>query len=292
MDAGKKRYVFLGASGRVGRLLRAPALSREWDAIDVLWHFRRPVDAPDTALLWQDCSDPTPLIDAADRHGGIDGMFCFVGSVGRSGKEDMEALAAEVAMVGYVIQAADLAEIPRLIIASSSAVYDVTPDVPLREGDAISPASPYGAIKARVEEAARERSDTVVLRIGNVAGADALLGNLGTKPQSQPVLDIFPDGTGPHRSYITPRGLTRVLVKLAQIEGTLPAVLNVAARQPVAMDALLDVAGIDYIARECPASPHQHITLDTGALRSLLGDDIGGDGDAREIVASWREVMP
>lgn len=283
MVKARKRYVFLGASGRIGRLLRAPALAEEWSGIHLDWQVR---DEAADGWMWRDFSDPEPLAALARDAGGIDGLFCFVGLAGRAKKNDATAMMPEVDLMRAVRRAATAAGIGRVIVASSSAVYGAGADAPMSEATFPTNPNAYGAMKLLAEGVWEDTEDAVALRLGNVAGADALLGALGNAP---PVLDIFPDGRGPVRSYITPRHLARVLVALAGADNSLPRVLNVAADAPVSMDALLDAAGLEFVKRPCAAGPHQTITLDCSALRDLIGD-LAGNGSADEIVAGWREA--
>ncbi|MBX3353893.1 MAG: SDR family NAD(P)-dependent oxidoreductase [Phycisphaeraceae bacterium] len=74
------------------------------------------------------------------------------------------------------IQAARIAKAQRIILASTAAVYGLTPRTPSREDAPIEPASPYGASKAageaviRAWPAAYADIDTLSLRLFNVYG--------------------------------------------------------------------------------------------------------------------------
>ncbi|MEZ5911261.1 MAG: NAD-dependent epimerase/dehydratase family protein [Paracoccaceae bacterium] len=184
----------------------------------------------------------------------------------------------------------------RMIAMSSAAVYGPTADAPASEDGPVAPAGEYGRSKLAMEAALLRHVKTtadraLVLRLGNIAGADALLG--AARPGARVVLDRF--GTragGPIRSYIGPVTLARVLRELAVAmlsDRPLPDVLNVAAPGAVAMGDLLDAAGLDWGYR--PAGPQaiERVVLDTARLQGIvpLGPETG---DAAGIVAEWRAV--
>lgn len=122
----------------------------------------------------------------------------------------------------------------RVLLMSSAAVYGAGD---FSETDPCAPLNAYGAAKLRMEGLA---GDATILRLGNVAGADALLG----RAQGQVMLDPVGDG-GPVRSYIGPVTLARVIAALVAAE-SLPRILNIASPPPVTMAGLLDAAGIEW----------------------------------------------
>lgn len=114
-----------------------------------------------------------------------------------------------------------------------------------------------------MEAALAGRAGAIWLRIGNVAGADALLGRAA--PEGGRVLDILPDGHGPRRSFIGPQALAAALarlVRLAAAGADLPAVLNLSLAGALPMDALLAAAGETWVPRPAPASVIAHVELD------------------------------
>lgn len=131
----------------------------------------------------------------------------------------------------------------RLIHMSSAAVYAGGP-LPQEETAPLAPYSAYGESKRDAEVALRgEYPDAVVLRLANLAGADALLG----QASGPVVLDPIPDGNrGPIRSYIGPITFAAVLKHiLAAVSDRMlqETVLNIAQPGPVAMADLLDAQG-------------------------------------------------
>ncbi|MCJ8138334.1 NAD-dependent epimerase/dehydratase family protein [Falsirhodobacter halotolerans] len=152
----------------------------------------------------------------------------------------------------------------RVFLMSSAAVYG-TASGDLTEDMAPTPVSPYGAAKARMEDLARTAQIPVcVLRLGNVAGADALL--RATPPVT---LDPVAGGRGPVRSYIGPATLAHVLRALMHIPD-LPPVLNIAAPGPVAMADLLDAAGLPWAFGPPRAGAIPRVALCTARLQALV----------------------
>lgn len=199
---------------------------------------------------------------------------------------------AEVPLARAILAAAQAQGARHVFLASSAAVYPAGSD--LTEDTPPAPASPYGQAKRAMEDVAldwhaRHGLGLTILRIGNVAGADALLGSAGGAVVT---LDPIPGGTlGPLRSYIGPITLSAVLARLAALAAArtaLPPILNIAAPRPVAMGALLDAAGIPWSFGPTPA-PRPAVTLDTTRLQSLVRLPPNAS-QPRAIVAEWRNV--
>lgn len=294
LAACPKRFAFLGASGRVGKLLRAVWAKERDPDLRIDWQFRNPEDVCSNGFEWADMALLDPFLDHAKSVGGLDGLFVFVGA---TGQREPAQLALNVSLVTQAMQAAAAAKIPRVIVASSAAVYGGGTGRPFCESDTLAPINRYGAAKRDMEKSCRELSqasgiDVCMLRIGNVAGADALLGNaVNWRPGDEPIpLDIFPDGSGPRRSYIGPESLAQVLKALALSPLPLAPVLNVAAPQCVSMDALLDAAGIAWTPKHVEASPLQNILLDCKRLEALAFFDASAS-EPMQIVSQWRRAV-
>lgn len=271
-----------GASGRVGRLL---ATAWERAGAPVVLQRRGP-QALGTALpqlRWAPLEGPGPLCDWAAAHGKPGAMLVLAGATPGTGRD----LALNRSLAEACLLAASKAGIGRVLVASSSAVYGTGRNLPWRESDPAHPTSPYGLAKLEMESAcAHWRAQglgVTCLRIGNVAGADALLMNAG-----RPVrLDRFADGGGPRRSYIGPLTLARVLLDLANPSLTLPDVLNLAAPGPVSMQALAEAGGLDWAWQRAPSDAIQSFTLDCSALAAAVQFS-DTESTAPIIVAQWK----
>lgn len=134
-----------------------------------------------------------------------------------------------------------------VVLMSSAAVYGIADKTPVHENAPLQPITPYGETKANMERIAQlipiapSPMAITILRIGNVAGADALFAAAKRHAETRKPMQLhrLPDGTAPVRSYIGPRDLFDAVHALsARHEG--PArVVNVAHPQPVRLDAML-----------------------------------------------------
>lgn len=272
----------MGATGRIGAVLR-----RSWPAGRARWQGRRAPDGPDGAgrdwVLCDPLADPGALAAAAR---GCGAVLCLAGSVpGRIGPGDSLDDTADLALAA-VTAAAAAGQGARVLLASSAAVYGAAAG-PLAEDRAPDPVGDYGRAKAEMEDraaalGARLGVPVTALRIGNIAGLDAILG--GWRPGFR--LDRFADGRTPRRSYAGPGLLARVLERLAA-EPDLPAVLNLAQPGPVETGALLDAAGLGWTPRPAGAGAIPEVHLSTAALEAIMPLPAATPA---ALVADWRAV--
>lgn len=265
-----ERLVVLGGGGRLGRLLR-PAFGH------AVVQSRDPGQATAGA-----CLDPLRDGAALARLVAGAGAVLVLSGVTRGTAEE---LSLNTDLARAALAAARAGGARRVLIASSGAAYGG--GGPFAEAAGPAPAGAYGAAKADMEAAVLRDAagaggpGVTLLRIGNVAGADWLLGG-GLRPI---VLDRCAGGQGPLRSYIGPATLAHVLAALARLPG-LPEVLNVALPGVVAMADLLRAAGHPFDWREGASDMPERVELDTARLWSIL-DRTPPPGDAAAIVAEW-----
>jgi len=269
------RILVLGATGRIGRMMQGAWVGA--DGVSALWQTR----GDSAAAGWIGCDilhDPEGLKAACAR---VDVILTLAGVTPAPGvdldQNSALALAVQRAAGGR----------PHLL-ASSAAVYGRARGL-CRESDAVQPMAPYGIAKRAMEQAVLATGGPVTcLRIGNVAGADQILGRAGQGAAL--TLDRFADGRTPRRSYIGPATLARVLADLAIAAGqgrALPGILNVAAPGTVEMGALLDAAGHPWAARAAPPEAIAEVALDIGALSRFTRSG-PASGTAAALVAEWR----
>jgi UDP-glucose 4-epimerase len=288
--------LLIGATGRIGRMV-----CHHWAAA-----------APDFALLatnragstsspggvrmatWSPLDGPADLV-AYLSHAGIApaAMIVLAGVTPRPGLVDT-ALEDNQRLAEACATAAQACGIGRVMIASSSAVYGIHPDeVAFSEAMPAKPLSAYGRAKLAMEAALNQwrgaGTEICALRIGNVAGADALLGPLSARTPGDHRLriDAFADGKGPLRSYIGAQTLTRVLADLARHPAPLPEVMNIAAPVPVRMTALAQAAGWLCDMVTAPPQALQSVTLDCASLAGLCSMR-AEDSDPAAMVAQWK----
>lgn len=265
--------LFVGLSGRVGRLIR-PFLPEDLPVAD-----RQPEPG---GLAWDLLAGAGPLRALAERSGAPPALVVLSGTTPATGTDMDLNRALGVAAMAAAVEAG----VGRVLLASSAAVCGPPRAAPWRETDPVAPTGAYGRAKLAMELAAEPFRaaglEVCALRIGNVAGADALLLNAPGPIR----LDRFADGTGPVRSYIGPATLARLLLALALTPGRLPPVLNLAAPGAVAMRDLAEAAGLPWAWVPAPpeAVPRQVLDLTSLALIVPLDDT---EGLPEILVAQW-----
>lgn len=285
-DKAGNCILLTGASGRVGVMLGAfwPDVAPD---LALIPQYRRA--APQGALVWDPLDGPDALIaHIAQTRRRPAAILALTGVTPGPGRD----LTLNRRIAEATLDAGLRAGVPRVLLASSSAVYGGGDGTPFAEDAPCAPVNAYGTAKQEMEAAcARWRArglEICALRIGNVAGADALLLNVARAGTGGAVvIDRFTDGGGPVRSYIGPATLAAVLATLCRHPGPLPEALNIAAPDPVAMTALADAAGARIEMRSAPPDAHQHITLDCGRLAALHRFD-ASDSASAEMVRQWR----
>lgn len=281
MQQKRQRLLLVGATGRVGRMV-----CHHWPDEGLVVQHRH---KGQTGLYWPLLEGPEALQAEVASAGPIAAMIMLAGVTPATGNE----LELNATLALAALEAAALTGIPRVLLASSSAVYGAGQGAALPETAPLHPANPYGVAKAAMETALqpwRDRLEICALRIGNVAGADAALLNVANFAPDQPViLDRFGDGQGPWRSYIGGGTLARVLHHLALHPAPLPEVLNLAAPAPVSMEALVTATGHPQSFRPAPLGAHQSITLDCRRL-SALYPFAAADSDPAAMVADWMKT--
>jgi len=233
-----------------------------------VWLTRSQVDIRDSAAL-------------SAALAGADAVLCMAGVTnGRPG-----SLATDATLAQHTLDAAQRAGAGRVVLFSSAAVYGRQSGL-LHEDGVTSPLSSYGTAKLAMERAATAHTHpSTVLRLGNVAGADAILG--GWRPGFR--LDQLDDGTTPRRSYIGPHALARVLCRLAPARDV-PAIVNVAAPGCVQMGALLDAAGLAWTPRPARPDTIPSVNLDTRRL-GLFTEFKASGSTTKGIVADWQHGL-
>lgn len=258
-------WLLMGASGRVGRMLM-----RHWSAAPLPGLRILPQQrGSGPGLDWAPLDGPEPLVKLTATC-DIAGLIVMSGVTPGPGAD----LAGNSALVQAAVTAAMAAGVPRLLVASSSAVYGAGVGLPQSEDASTMPMNDYGRAKLAAEavcDCARAAGLSITtMRIGNVAGADALLLNAARATQDTPLrLDRFADGAGPQRSYIGPGTLAAVLETLARHAGPLPRSLNIGAPAPVSMESLAVAAGVPWHFMPAPPTAVQHITLNCAHLAEI-----------------------
>lgn len=209
----------VGAGGRLGRLVRAQ------------WRQRNPEGIAPVFLTRQDWD----IASGAPPEGLRPNIVLDLAGQTRTGFEANPVIAARVATWSACHGA--------LLLHMSSAGVYAGGSQPMREDGPTLPHSVYGRSKLAAEAGVRSAdAKACILRLGNVIGADALIG--GRAPGEEVILDPVPgQAGGPVRSSIGPVTLVDVITRLIgrAVQGeSLPTVVNIAQAPPVAMADLLE----------------------------------------------------
>ncbi len=243
---------------------------------------------PKGGLLWDPLDGPSPLLDAADKTGGFGTMVVLAGVTPGPGK----LLGMNRVLAEACLRAAKIAEVRRVLLASSSAVYGLGNGSPFSEDMICAPVNEYGRAKLEMEQASAAWRDVGLdlccLRIGNVAGADALILNIAkSKIDDALTIDVFEDGRGPLRSYIGPRTMAAALQSLCNHPHPLPEVLNFAVPTPLHMEDLAMAAKHPWRKSHSTRHSYQKITLNCSALSRLHPFDTS-DAFPETMIEQWK----
>ncbi len=224
--------IVTGAGGRIGRLLHIFARASEFAAFSMIWTSR---DGPQ---VWDLTGAGVPGLPRG-------GILLHLAAV-LPGPHHDDLIAGNLRLAEAIIAQDRLSPFSHVVFMSTVAVYAPGTQA-IAETEVPAPQSDYGRAKLHCETrlCAAFGGRLTILRLANLAGADALLG--GNPGSGEVVLDPIPGtSSGPLRSYIGPKTLARALgVLLGQIAlgKTLPGILNVSQPKAVAMDHLLTAAG-------------------------------------------------
>ena len=280
MTTAHRPVLVLGASGRLGHLLRAV-----WPSVrPVRWHARR--GTPDKVSTCDILSDSDALQALMN---GVGAVVCLAGVTETAAKRTGASYQDNSRLAVACVQAAQNTGCPRVLLMSSAAVYGRAAGI-VDEKSPANAVSPYGQSKLDMEAAAYRAAkaggtEISCLRLGNVAGADAALG--GWSPGAE--MDSFPSGLTPQRSYIGIESLARILIALADAE-SVPQVLNVAAPDMVAMGDLLDAAGLAWASRPAPSTAIAQVHLDVAMLAKIYRF-APTETTPDAMVAQWRKAV-
>lgn len=275
-DTGK--VVLLGASGRLGGILRMC-----WpNPADLISHSRYPRDG---FVSFDQCLEPERAVEAIR---GASNMINLSGVTPAHAAVSGDSFALNTDLACAAVTTAKAAGVRRVFLISSAAVYGQAGGIQ-HEDMCCYPVSDYGRSKLGMERAAVSLAKAVgqavtVVRIGNVAGADAILGNWQEGMQ----IDQLPDGSTPRRSYIGPETLTRIFHELTQATD-LPDILNLSAPGSVAMGDLLNAADLAWSPRPAADGVIANVTLSTQRLEGYI-TFAPQNLTAAGMVAEWRRV--
>lgn len=261
MGEQETMLVVTGANGRVGRLLRAVWHVRAAPGLRVMWVPRRGKSGP----CWDILTGQAPGWPA----GAV--VLHLAGAVAG----DTRALERNSAMIAPLLAACRSNRVIGILHASTAAVYAPS-GRGAEEEERPDPQGAYGRAKLAAENAlvsGLEAGDMALvrLRIGNIVGADALVG--AARAGEKVLLDPVPGRPGgPVRSWLGPVTLARLIAQLARDMGSgeaLPGILNLASDPPLSMASLLDAATIPWTYGPPRAGVIAAATLSLARLAAL-----------------------
>ena len=265
----------LGINGRLGHMLsvfgHAEQLGWQGQAR------RQPAN-----LIWSGSFSDSSLSTTLS-----DGVHTLINLIGATPRIDDGALMDDtnVRFVTDLLSCAADFGVAHVVLASSAAVYGTATQTPLRETTPLAPVTAYGRSKARMEDAALEWSTQnngpalSILRIGNVAGADALLrsANHYAGHTTMP-LHVLPSGSAPVRPYIGPRHFFMALRAIANrqtVTGQMD-IFNLAHPVPLTLDALLEayrdqlLPDLTWATQPLPDDTPPKVIFDTTKLSEVI----------------------
>jgi UDP-glucose 4-epimerase len=279
----RPRLLLMGASSRIGRSVR-----KCWDSLtepvcDVVYQYRTQFGVED--LCWDPMHGVDPLLQHIETHGKFSAMVVLSGAI----VVNEDTLEHNSLIAEACLSAAHAAQIPKVLLASSSSVYGAWQTDAFSESDSLKPVSLYGLSKVKMERVCESWAnlglETCCLRIGNVAGADALLSKWQHCDIINPLLiDRFPNGRGPKRSYIGPTLLADAIISLALNKKRLPSIINLASSPPVFMETLAEIANLPWTWKEASTNSNQYITLDLRLLGSIFYQP---QSNLNDLIADW-----
>lgn len=282
----------LGASGRLGRMVLRAWRSKGAQGRKIAAQYRSDTEnATQTDLTWDIEDGLDPVKRWIESNGPISTFVILSGVTPSTGSK----MDDNISIANSYLEAASTLKVPRVLLASSSAVYGTGNGEAFSEDDVCKPLSAYGISKMTMELSAQIFRNSGVevccLRIGNVAGADALLLNAPKAHFDSPLtIDYFSNGHGPQRSYIGPCSLAYVLGQLIDLQNKVPFVLNIAATEPVYMEELAEAAALPWVSRAPQPNAQQRIVLNCERLASLVQLN-PGSGSAHTLISEWRECI-
>jgi len=257
----------LGAHGKLGKMI-APCA----DQAKMEWQTQARQGQAD--VIWSGDFEDS-CADRIFRRGAT-----IINMIGYTGPDKDRLYQTNVTFVKHLLAKARDAGVAHVVLASSAAIYGAGTGTPFDENDTPHPLNEYGVSKAAMEAAALSFASAhpspaiTILRISNVAGADALTAAATRNIAENTAMPLhrFPDGAAPERSYIGPQDLFQAVRALADPFDGPPRIVNVAHPQSVTLDAVLTAyrkhmfPSLEWVDEPVPAGVPQRITLATNQM--------------------------
>lgn len=262
--------IVLGADGKLGGVLKRHALR-----VGRPWRFQ--ARTQDADLFWSG-QIGHPSSEAIFQPGNV-----LINLIGATQGDANHLHDTNVIFVEELLSKAATTGVSHVLLASSAAVYGAGHSGMFTETSPLSPISDYARSKVRMEKVAHDfagRHTTpaiTILRIGNVAGSDALLYHARKfSSQQKPMpLHRFADGQSALRSYIGPSDLFSTIDTLTEVHSGIRT-LNIAAPTAVYLEPLLEayrshiLPDIRWHDEPAPAAIPPRVVLATDRLGAVI----------------------
>ena len=230
-----------------------------------------------------------------------------LGSVPRSVQDPLTSSAVNVEGTLNVLLAARDEGVRRVVYSSSSSVYGVRRELPVREDQPSDPLSPYGVTKLAAERycvsfaRVYESFESVVVRYFNVFGPRqsphsqyaAVIPLFVTAIASGSPITIEGDG-GQRRDFTYVSNVVEGTIRAAEADGASGRIFNVAASAPASVNELADTIGsllgkpVERVFAPPRAGDIRDSWADVTAAREVLGWEptVGLEEGLRRTIAA------
>ena len=265
-----KDILILGASSRVAILMKPileanPQVSISWQTRQIQKNISHEwIDL----LVFPLLNLETSMLESSINLKQYNTVVCLAGAK----NQDDECLSLNTEIARSALNIAERVRAERLLFFSSSAVYEYGEK--LSEFDNVYPQNKYGASKLAAEEYLYEASSSVsvlCLRVANVICADSITARYIWEEEPTALkLDIFSDKASITRSFIDPKALAEIIIKLSCEDHGLSGPVNVASVETVDLIELLKMIDVKWTGVSRVDSQRQRITLATDKLRGAI----------------------
>jgi nucleoside-diphosphate-sugar epimerase len=256
--------LILGAGGMLGSMLRCHLKVKCQDYL----FFQSRFDSKDTSLVWCLGESEFYILERFILENNIKKIVMLYG--GRAATEIDDS--AELKLIEGCYEAFHKANVEKVLVASSSAIYANSDTEIYSESDEVSQCDPYQKQKVNLELLSKRFSnkfqDLSLMRLANVLGADSLTKLFVYSKNHDFILNKYTNGFL-KRSYLSPSSLAHIIGELLYLDSSLPLTLNVSTYQGLYMDQILHGLGVSFRENKVEAEG-RGVTLDTTLLRSLI----------------------
>lgn len=256
--------LILGAGGMLGTMLRRYLKARTRDSL----FFQSRRNSSDIALVWSLGVSEFSILERFILEKNVKKIVMLYG--GRSATESNNGIDLE--LIEGCFEVFNKANVDRILVASSSAVYADKPGNIYREEDPVSSCGAYQKEKVNLEILSKKFSDQfedlLLMRLSNVLGADSLTKQFVYSKNHKFSLNKYKNGFL-KRSYLSPSSFAHIIDDLLYSERKLPSVMNISTYQELSMDQILIGLGVPF-SENIIQSAGRNVILDNSLLNSFV----------------------